>query len=72
MSIRKYKAYLYGNEFKLVTDHKPLTFIKTSIKNNRIFKWRLELENYQYSVEYKEGIANVVEDALSINTENTN
>lgn len=70
-AIRKYKPYLFGNQFKLFTDHKPLTFIKTSMKNNRILHWRLELENYQYTVEYKQGKANVVADALSRKTENT-
>lgn len=63
-AIRKYKPYLLGNQFKLYTDHKPLTFIKTSTKNNRILNWRLELENYQYTVEYKQGKTNVVADAL--------
>lgn len=68
-AIRKYKPYLFGNQFKLYTDHKPLTFIKTCMKNNRILNWRLELENYQYSVEYKQGKSNVVADALSRKTE---
>lgn len=40
-AIRKYKPYLFGNPFKLFTDRKPLTFIKTSMKNNRILHWRL-------------------------------
>uniref|UniRef100_A0AAG5D8F6 RNA-directed DNA polymerase n=1 Tax=Anopheles atroparvus TaxID=41427 RepID=A0AAG5D8F6_ANOAO len=29
-AVQKYKPYLYGNKFTLITDHKPLTFIKTS------------------------------------------
>ena len=61
----KFKPYLYGHKFTLVTDHKPLTFIKTSNKNSKILKWRLELENYEYTVEYKTGKTNVVADALS-------
>lgn len=64
-AVKKYQPYLYGNRFTLVTDHKPLTFIKTSEKNSKILRWRLELENFDYDVIYKEGKANVVADALS-------
>ena len=64
-AVNKYKPYLYGNKFTLVTDHKPLTFIKSSDKNAKILRWRLELENYDYDVVYREGKTNVVADALS-------
>lgn len=64
-AIDKYKPYLYGNKFLLITDHKPLTFIKSSFKNSKILRWRLELENFDYEVKYKEGKTNVVADALS-------
>lgn len=64
-SVNRFKPYLYGQKFTLVTDHKPLTFIKTSDKNQKILRWRLDLENYDYEVKYKEGKSNVVADALS-------
>lgn len=64
-AVEKYRPYLFGNKFTLVTDHKPLTFIKSSVKNSKILRWRLELENFDYEVRYKEGKANVVADALS-------
>lgn len=64
-AVKKYQPYLYGNRFTLVTDHKPLTFIKTSEKNSKILRWRLELENFDYDVIYKQGKANLVADALS-------
>ncbi len=64
-AVNKFKCYLYGAKFTLVTDHKPLTFIKSSEKNAKILRWRLELENFDYDVVYKEGRANVVADALS-------
>lgn len=64
-AVKKYNPYLHGSKFTLVTDHKPLTFIKTSEKNSKILRWRLELENFDYDIVYKEGKTNVVADALS-------
>jgi RNase H-like domain found in reverse transcriptase/Reverse transcriptase (RNA-dependent DNA polymerase)/Integrase zinc binding domain len=64
-AIKKYKPYLFGNKFTLVTDHKPLTFIKSAEKNSKILRWRLELADYDFDVIYKEGKSNVVADALS-------
>lgn len=69
-AVDKYRAYLYGNKFTLITDHKPLTFIKNSTKNSKILRWRLDLENFDYDVQYKEGKTNVVADALSRKIEN--
>lgn len=64
-AVEKYRPYLFGNKFTLITDHKPLTFIKSSVKNQKILRWRLELESFDYDVQYKEGKTNVVADALS-------
>lgn len=64
-AVNKFKPYLYGAKFTLVTDHKPLTFIKSSDKNSKILRWRLDLESFDYEVKYKEGKSNVVADALS-------
>lgn len=64
-AVNKFQSYLHGAKFTLVTDHKPLTFIKSSDKNMKILRWRLDLENYDYEVKYKEGKSNVVADALS-------
>ena len=64
-AIEKYKPYLYGNKFLLITDHKPLTFIKSSFKNSKILRWRLELGNLDYEVKNREGKTNVVAAVLS-------
>lgn len=64
-SVKKFTPYLFGKKFTLVTDHKPLTFIKTSDKNPKILRWRLDLEAFDYDIVYKEGKTNVVADALS-------
>lgn len=64
-AVEKFKPYLYGSKLTLITDHKPLIFIKNSNKNQKIIRWRLDLENYDYDVVYKTGRTNVVADALS-------
>lgn len=64
-AVKKYKPYLHDQQFTLVTDHKPLTFIKSADKNSKVLRWRLELESFDYKVVYKEGKNNVVADALS-------
>lgn len=78
-AINKFKPYLYGAKFTLLTDHKPLTFLKNSSKNDKILRWALDLKNYTFDVLYKEGKTNVVADALSrrpneinVNESNTN
>lgn len=71
-AVNKFKPYLYGTKFTLITDHKPLTFIKSSDKNAKILRWRLDLENYDYEVKYREGKTNVVADALSRRPEEIN
>ena len=63
---------MFGRKFKLVTDHKPLIFIKDSSKNSKIIRWRLALENYDYDVEYKTRKTNLVADALSRKLETNN
>lgn len=71
-AVTKFKPYLYGNKFTLVTDHKPLIYIKNSNKNAKLIRWRLDLENYDYDVIYKTGKTNVVADALSRKVEVNN
>lgn len=61
-----FRPYLYGRKFKVITDHKPLTWL-FSIKepNSKLLRWRLKLEEYNYDIEYKKGKLNQNADALS-------
>lgn len=65
-SIQKFEIYLYGREFILETDHYALTFIdQTKIKNNRVMRWALFLQNYRFQVLAIKGSDNVIADYLS-------
>lgn len=61
-----FRPYLFGRKFKILTDHRPLTWL-FSLKNpeSKLARWRIKLEEYDYSVEYKPGKKNLNADALS-------
>ena len=65
-SVKHFRPYLFGRKFKLVTDHRPLTWL-FSIKDpgSRLARWRLKLEEYDYEIIYKPGKINKNADALS-------
>ena len=65
-SIQKFRHYLLGSKFTVMTDHKPLKHLFTSeMKNVRIQRWAIILEEFGCDVEYISGSKNVVADALS-------
>lgn len=65
-SVKQFRPYIYGRTFKIVTDHKPLTWM-FNIKDpgSRLMRWRIKLEEYQFTVVYKQGKLNTNADYLS-------
>ena len=58
--------YLYGEQFEVFSDHKSLKYIFTQRDlNMRQRKWMEYLEDYDFTLYYHPGKANVVADALS-------
>ena len=58
--------YLYGEEFKVYSDHKSLKYIFTQRDlNMRQHRWMEVLEDYDFTLHYNPGKANVVADALN-------
>ena len=58
--------YLYGEQFEVSSDHKSLKYIFTqSDLNMRQHIWMEFLEDYDFTLQYHPGKANVVADALS-------
>jgi len=69
-SIGKFRVYLIGRHFEIVTDHRSLTFLQSaSFQSGRIMRWILLLQQYTFSVTYCRGIDNVVADFFSRNPE---
>lgn len=61
-----FRPYLFGRKFNILTDHKPLQWL-FSLKepNSKMVRWRLKLEEFDYTIIYKKGTQNKVADPLS-------
>ncbi len=65
-AIGKLQYYLFGHRFIVVTDHKSLQWLeKFKASNNRLMRWFLALQPFEYDVVYRKGSANGNADALS-------
>ena len=62
----KFRLYLAGKSFVLQTDHQPLAYINiTKCQKDRIMRWALALQGYDYTVQDIPGKDNVAADYLS-------
>lgn len=65
-SVKHFRPYLYGRFFKIQTDHRPLVYLfGMRDPTSRLLKFRLQLEEYNFSIEYIKGKENSAADALS-------
>ena len=64
--IQKFVRFLWGVRFVLQTDHRPLTYLRTSsFRNGRILRWALSLQEFTFDVQPIAGTSNVLADLLS-------
>ncbi|XP_071928113.1 uncharacterized protein [Coffea arabica] len=65
-ALKKWRHYLYGVTFEVYTDHKSLKYLFSQKELNlRQRQWVEFLEDYDCTINYHPGKANVVADALS-------
>ncbi|KAL0405617.1 UNVERIFIED_CONTAM: Transposon Tf2-11 polyprotein [Sesamum latifolium] len=65
-ALKIWRQYLYGETFQIFTDHKSLKYITTQKELNlRQRRWIELLKDYDCTIDYHPGKANVVADALS-------
>lgn len=62
-AVERFHFYLYGKQFDLITDHKPLEVIfgPHSRPCARIERWVLRLQSYDFKVVYKPGNTNIAD-----------
>lgn len=65
-AVKYFRPYLYGKKFVIYTDHKPLIYLfNVKDPGSRLVRWRLKLEEYDYTIKFKPGKHNTNADALS-------
>ena len=51
-----FRSFLLGHKFKLQSDHKPLVWMRQLVNPSpKIARWILQLEEYDFDIEYREG-----------------
>jgi len=64
-TLKEFKGMLWGQKIKIYTDHKNLTRDALGESSDRVYRWRLLLEEYAPEIVYIKGINNTVADAIS-------
>ena len=64
-TLRTFRSMLLGAKITIHTDHKNLTHKLSSFTTQRVMRWRLLLEEFGPTFQYKKGADNCIADALS-------
>lgn len=65
-AIRKFRPYLYGTKFQVITDHSALKWLMT-IKDptGKLARWSIYLQGYDFEIIHRKGEAHLNVDILS-------
>ena len=64
---QKFREYLYGSNFKILTDNHPLSRIMKSKQTAADLSKLADLSDFNFEIEYRSGRSNAAADALSRN-----
>ena len=66
--INKFRYYLEGYPFMVITDHQCLRWLAELQKpSGRLSRWAVDLQQYSFSIRYRSGAENTLADSLSRN-----
>ena len=65
-AVKRFQLYLYGTDFVIQTDDKPLAYIqRCKIESSLVMRWAMVLQNYKFRIESISGKQNIGADYLS-------
>jgi hypothetical protein len=64
-TLKEFNGMLWGQNSTVYTDHEYLTRDALGLTSDRVYRWRLLLEEYAPEIIYIKGIHNTVADAIS-------
>jgi hypothetical protein len=64
-TLKEFKGMLWGQQLIVHTDHQNLMQDALGLTSDRVYRWRLFLEEYGPEIVYIKGIDNTVADAIS-------
>lgn len=63
---KMFKCYIYGKHFVLIVDHNPLVWLnRVKDTNQKLYRWSLLLQEYDYEIIHRSGKDHTNADALS-------
>ncbi|CAM9001015.1 unnamed protein product [Rhodiola kirilowii] len=66
LAVQKWRQYLLGSHFVIITDHQPLrTLLTQSVHTPDQQKWIVKLLGFDFEIKYRPGVENGPADALS-------
>lgn len=64
--LNKFRMYLIGTRFTILTDNKALTFLnKCHLSSARMTRWVLSIQEFDFDIQHCNGRENIIADALS-------
>lgn len=65
-AMKKFRPYLEGYNFDIITDHNSLKWLMTTKDlSGRLARWSLKLQPFTFTIHHRKGALNVVPDCLS-------
>lgn len=66
LSVKKFRPYIEGHDFTIITDHSSLKWLMSQRDlNGRLARWSMKLAAFRFKIEHVKGADNVVPDTLS-------